>query len=327
MRTDRLCVCPDKEWSSMFRTLRLAFPMRLILGLGLGVMLVAPARGQQHTHGQPESSAQSVTSTRITMDALHAAGGVPPGWRFTIPAGDAAAGRVAFVDFKCYACHVIKGEQFPLKPGESATAGPELTGMGGHHPREYLAESIMNPSAVLVEGPGYIGGDGRSIMPTYPDMTLSQLANLVAYLKTLGASEATRAGEPAREQVVGGYRVRLVYRKAEGADHMHHHAHTGAMPMVNAESRLLVFLADQGTGEPIPYVPVTARIEVPGKKAQTVKLSPSLGREGFHYGASVTLPPGTNRIALSIGPTTLLRLGAGAPDGLKRAQTVTFDWR
>ena len=46
----------------------------------------------------------------------------------------------------------------------------------------------MNPSAVLVEGPGYIGGDGRSVMPPYPDMTLGQLVSLVAYLKTLTAA-------------------------------------------------------------------------------------------------------------------------------------------
>ncbi len=44
-----------------------------------------------------------------------------------------------------------------------------------------------------------------------------------------------------------------------------------------------------------------------------------------HYGVTVTLPAGTNRITLSIGPTTM-RLDPGAPEGLKRAQTVAFDW-
>ncbi|HYB40272.1 MAG TPA: c-type cytochrome, partial [Candidatus Methylomirabilis sp.] len=130
-----------------------------------------PAWGQGHTHdhGQTQGDPAPPGPTRITMDALHKAGGVPPGWRFTVPPGDAAAGRQAFIEFKCYACHAIAGEQFPLPPGQSASAGPELTGMGGHHPPDYFAESIMNPSAVLVEGPGYIGGDGRSIMPAYPD--------------------------------------------------------------------------------------------------------------------------------------------------------------
>ena len=29
---------------------------------------------------------------RITMEALHAAGGVPPGWQFTLPMGDPGRG-------------------------------------------------------------------------------------------------------------------------------------------------------------------------------------------------------------------------------------------
>lgn len=307
----------------MTRVLRFTLPIGLALALGL--LPAPPARGQEHTHGQAQSGTAPPPSTRITMEALHAAGGVPRGWRFTVPKGDAAAGRRAFVDFKCYACHAIKGEQFPLKPGESATAGPELSGMGGHHPAEYLAESVMNPSAVLIEGPGYIGGDGRSIMPSYPDMTLAQLADLVAYLKTLAAPEAASADPSGREQMVGGYRVRLVYRKAAAAGHMHHD-HAGAMSMGQAQDRLLVFLADAASGEPIPYSAVSARVEVPGKPAQTVKLSPSLGQEGFHYAVAITLPADTKRITLSIGPTTM-QLGPDAPEGLKRAQTVAFDWK
>lgn len=301
-------------------------PIGLIVVLGLGLLTGLPSRAQEHVHGQAQPGARPATSTRITMEALHAAGGVPRGWRFMLPAGDAAAGRVAFVDLKCYACHAVKGEQFPLKPGESATAGPELTGMGSHHPAEYLAESIINPNAVLIEGPGYIGGDGRSIMPAYPDMTLAQLANVVAYLKTLGGAEAAPMGAPAREQIVGGYRVRLVYRKPEDAGHHMHHHHAGAMPSGQAEARLLVFLSDPASDEPIPYMPVSAKVEVTGKPALTVKLSPALGPEGFHYGAGVTLPAGTNRITLTIGATTM-RLDRSAPEGLRRTQTVPFEWK
>src|SRR5262245_28651888 len=93
------------------------------------VAVAAPlAAAQDHAgHGAAKTPPASV---RITMDALHAAGGVPPGWRFTMPAGDPAAGRRVFVDFKCYACHAVRGEQFPLPPGATATAGPDLTGMG-----------------------------------------------------------------------------------------------------------------------------------------------------------------------------------------------------
>jgi L-cysteine S-thiosulfotransferase len=304
----------------MRRMLQFTLPAVLVVGLGLGLL---SAWGQGHVHGQAASGSPSSQSVRITMDALHAAGGVPPGWRFTLPTGDAAAGRQAFVDLKCYACHAIKGEQFPLKPGETATAGPELTGMGGHHPAEYLAESIVNPSAVLVEAPGYIGGDGRSIMPTYPEMTLAQLINLVTYLKGLNTEHAHEA---VREQTVASYRVRLVYKKPEAADHMHHHGPGGAPMKSQAPARLSVFLVDASSGGPIPYVPVSAKIDVSGKPALTVKLSPSFGREGFYYDAPVNIPADAKRVTLTIGPTTM-RLDQGAPEGLKRSQTVAFDWK
>jgi hypothetical protein len=136
----------------------------------------------------PESASQlsrAVTPPQpISMAALHGAGGVPAGWTFMTPPGDPTRGRQAFMDFGCFSCHAVQGEHFPGQPGEKRP-GPDLTGMGGHHPAGYFAESILNPDAVLVDGPGYLGSDGRSIMPSYPDMTLAQLTDLVAYLKSL----------------------------------------------------------------------------------------------------------------------------------------------
>ena len=299
--------------------IHVASSLLMLLALALPSGSAIAQTGHEHGHGQAAVAPGSAAPVRITMDALHAAGGVPPGWRFTLPAGDVAAGRRAFADFKCYACHAVKGEDFPSQPGQTATAGPELTGMGSHHPAGYLAESIVNPSAVLIDQPGYIGGDGRSIMPTYPDMTLAQLINLVAYLQSLTAGDtADRAA--ARTQTAGGYRVRLLYQAPDA--HAHHH---GATPMP-AVGHLLVFLADENSGQAIPYASVSAAIEVPGKPTRSVKLEPSFGPEGFHYGADVALPDGTSRIAVSIGPTTM-RLGPGVPDGLKRPQRVTFDWK
>lgn len=286
-----------------------------------------PARGQGHAgHGQPPNGPAPAASPRMTMEALHAAGGVPPGWRFSLPPGDPAAGRQAFVDLKCYTCHAIQGEQFPLKPGETATAGPDLTGMGRYHPTEFLVESILNPNAVLVEGPGFIGGDGRSIMPASPGLTAAQLVDLVAYIKARGG-DAGHAHDPAREQTAGGYRLRLVYRAAATGHGEHaHHQPAGAATRAQATSRLLVFVADAASGQPIPYLPVTARIEAAGKPARTVKLAPALGEEGFHYGADVTLPEKTSKITLALGPAAM-RLGPGARAQLGRAQTAAFDWK
>ena len=92
---------------------------------------------------------------------------------------------------QCYVCHTISGEQFPpVKPTERAPA-PELTGVGALHPASYLAEAILNPSAVVVEGPGYADADGFSNMPNYTDiLTVRQWLDLVAYLQSLRAPAA-----------------------------------------------------------------------------------------------------------------------------------------
>jgi len=118
---------------------------------------------------------------RVSMSELHGSGGVPKGWMFTPPPGEPARGRQVFARLECYRCHAVQGEDFPAPTG----AGPDLTGMGEHHPAGYLAESILNPNAVIVEGPGYIGPDGLSIMPDYRNsLTVSELIDLVAYLKS-----------------------------------------------------------------------------------------------------------------------------------------------
>jgi len=145
------------------------------LALALGLWLSAWA--QQGTAAKPKP-------IRIPMEELHKAGGVPPGWKFALPAADPVKGRTAFVDFECFSCHQVKGEKFP--PGKTGDVGPELTGMGGRHPTDYFLESIVNPNAVIVEGPGFTGPDGLSKMPDYRDsMTVAQLIDLVAYLKSL----------------------------------------------------------------------------------------------------------------------------------------------
>lgn len=155
----------------------------LALGLGLG-----PSAWAQHGAAKPRP-------IRITMEELHKAGGVPPGWKFAFPAGDPAKGRQVFVDLECFSCHQVKGEAFP--PGKKDDVGPDLTGMGGRHPTDYLLESVLNPNAVIVEGPGFTGPDGLSKMPDYRDsMTVAQLIDLVAYLKSLteGDDHGTGAG-------------------------------------------------------------------------------------------------------------------------------------
>ena len=138
---------------------------------------------------------------RVTMAALHATGGVPAGWSLTPPAGSPDLGRQAFDDLGCPACHRVANERFATATREGA--GPELTGMGAHHPAAYFAESIVNPDAVLVEGEGYIDASGHSTMPDYPDLTVTQLADLVAYLASLRSGTHAMPPSPPASTDVG----------------------------------------------------------------------------------------------------------------------------
>ncbi len=126
---------------------------------------------------------------RLSMDALHQQGGVPLGWQPTLAPGNVAAGREAFESLGCSACHHVAGESF----GNSVPdpVGPDLSGMGSHHPRAYFAEAIVNPDAVLIDGPGYVDGSGHSTMPNYDSITIGELQDLVAYLASL--TDATTA--------------------------------------------------------------------------------------------------------------------------------------
>ncbi len=140
-----------------------------------------------------------------TMEALHANGGTPPGWRFRIPKGDPEEGRDVFAKMECYSCHNIDGEKFPKGDAVPANVGPDLTEMGSMQgDAEYFFESIVNPNRVIVKGPGYIK-NGPSIMPNYSDsIGLQEALALVAYLESLKGGHrdgGDHAQMPARAEV------------------------------------------------------------------------------------------------------------------------------
>lgn len=143
-----------------------------------------PSQPSHMEHGKTEASPPP--PFRTTMEEIHRRGGVPPGWTFLLPPGDPVEGKKVFIALECFTCHEIKGEHFPQEAKAPGKVGPELTGMGQHHPAEYFAEAIVNPNRVIIEGPGYTGPDGLSKMPNYNDtLTVKQLIDLVAYLKSL----------------------------------------------------------------------------------------------------------------------------------------------
>jgi cytochrome c553 len=292
---------------------------------------VLPALAQ-HDHGAAgatptKPAGVAARGVRISMEELHHGGGVPPGWRFSWPDGDAKKGREAFAKLECYQCHEVKGESFPPVVQDPARRGPALAGMGGHHLAEYFAESIINPNAVIVTGPGHTGADGLSIMPDFRDsLTLAETIDLVAYIRGLTGGDHAHhdaGGAAERERVAGDYRVRLAYAGPGSGGQGHDHQHGGGASRPAAH--LMVFVSDTTLGEPVPYLPVTATIHAGRAAPRVVRLSPMLGGRGFHYGADVTLPAATTKVTVAIGKPTL-RLMSAAAARFARGAEVSFEW-
>ena len=311
---------------------------RTLLGLVALTVAASTARAQHPGHGATPPAAAATQGAaaprKVTMEELHRQGGVPRGWKFTLPpGGDPARGREVFASLECYKCHAMKGESFPAVAADAKNVGPDLAGMGAHHPAEYFAESIINPNAVIVTGPGFTGPDGKSVMPSFADtLTVTQWLDLVAYLKSSGGGEhAHHHAGAARESVAGPYRVRLVYAmKSQGHDHAAPQGHAGhdhhAMGAGGGSGHLMAFVTDRDSDEPLPYLPVTATIQITGRPNRTVRLGPMISPRGFHYGADVVLPDDTQRITLLIGATNVTVMGPAA-DRYKTPTRVVFDWQ
>lgn len=312
----------------MARRPRLAGLLTLVLALALGVARGADGQAPHHHHAPggatPAPGEGGPRSRRVTMAELHRSGGVPRGWKFSVPAGDVARGRQLFADLECYQCHAVAGERFPEPERDPRRVGPPLTGVGAHHPAEYIAESILDPNAVIVAGPGYTGPDGRSIMPSYADsLTLAQWLDLVAYLRSLTGGE-DHEPEATRQARAGEYRIRLVFAAHAPHDSGGHAHGAGPAPRRPAErGHLMAFITDAETDEPVPYLLVTAALQGAGGGGPTVRLEPMLGTEGFHYGADVTPPRDLRRITLTINPPTVKVLG---PRRFASPVRAVIDW-
>jgi mono/diheme cytochrome c family protein len=305
------------------RTTRWIGATAALATLGLATLTAAQHAGHGASAPPPATDAARPPQP-ISMEELHRSGGVPRGWKFVLPSGDPKVGREIFAKLECNKCHEVKPD-FPRGERTAGDVGPELTGMGAHHPAEYFAQSIVDPNAVILAGPGFVGSDGRSIMPDYRDsLTVTELIDVVAYLKSLGGTDAEQhhhhADAAQREQSVGPYRVRVMYHGSQTDGHAHHHGGTA-----KAAGHLMAFVTDASTGEPVPYLPVKAII-VAGKAApRTIRLAPMLGGSGFHYGADVTLPDAIDKLTLSLGAASVKTMGEAA-SRFGKPVTVSFDW-
>jgi putative copper resistance protein D len=165
----------------------------VIFGCTAVLIDLTPGRHALHLRHRLEDERGPV---HVTMSELHASGGVPKGWQFAPPAGDPARGREVFRRLGCFACHTIADEHFPPASG----AGPDLTDVGAHHPAGYLLESIINPNAVIVDGPGYTTSDGRSVMPDVgKNVSVEDVIDLVAFLSSGRAGKGHSSAKPGQQ--------------------------------------------------------------------------------------------------------------------------------
>ena len=163
--------------------------------LSLAAALAMPRAVAPIAPGSSGERPRAAPGVRLTMMELHRQGGVPRGWQPRVPPGDADAGRATFVALGCPSCHRVAGEAFSRSAPSGP--GPELSGMGSHHPAAYFAEALLDPDAVVLEGAGWVDDDGRSTMPAYPDLTVRQLGDLVAYLTSLKQDAAAASAHEA----------------------------------------------------------------------------------------------------------------------------------
>ncbi|HHT9125536.1 MAG TPA: c-type cytochrome [Candidatus Brocadiia bacterium] len=101
---------------------------------------------------------------------------------FLMPEAYPEDGFDVFNEMKCWQCHKAPG----FEDKEPEKSAPDLHGVAAMQDAEYFYDSIVFPNKVIVKGEGYVGEDGRSIMPEFHDsLTLRQLYSLIAFLQTL----------------------------------------------------------------------------------------------------------------------------------------------
>jgi mono/diheme cytochrome c family protein len=106
---------------------------------------------------------------------------------FRLPEGNVEAGRAAFLELRCNACHAVEATDFP-PPVADPPVPVTLGGMVNYQPTDgRFVTSIINPSHQLARGydKELIESFGESRMADYSDvMTVRQLVDLVAFLHT-----------------------------------------------------------------------------------------------------------------------------------------------
>jgi mono/diheme cytochrome c family protein len=100
-----------------------------------------------------------------------------------LPAGDATAGREAFVSLQCSACHPVAGDRAIPEP-TAVDLGPELGPALVRLSQGELVGAIVVPSHSVVQFHAKPEGTELSRMSDFTEvMTVRQLVDIVSYLE------------------------------------------------------------------------------------------------------------------------------------------------
>src|SRR5262249_57424618 len=95
------------------------------------------------------SSSAEVKTKRARYEAARTRGDPLAAWREALAGGSADEGRRIFfekAEVSCLRCHKLHGE--------GGEVGPDLAGIGSRQTREYLLESLVEPSRQIAKGYG-----------------------------------------------------------------------------------------------------------------------------------------------------------------------------
>ena len=117
-----------------------------------------------------------------------------PAEGFFLPGGNPAAGQKAFADLKCFTCHQVEKSAEFLGP--ASKKGPVLGGKQADYPSGWIANSIVSPAHTLVpDSYAEVETDELPEMNDFTEkMTVRQMIDIVAYIKSLGEKIGSRNG-------------------------------------------------------------------------------------------------------------------------------------
>lgn len=124
----------------------------------------------------------------VPLYAVNRDEGMTPIQGLYIKKGNAEAGREAFKAMKCTACHWVANDAELSQGPVADKAGPLLGPKQAKFSRGWLADSIISPSHTIASQSNGLADESElSRMGDFTEtMTVRQLIDIVAYLRSLG---------------------------------------------------------------------------------------------------------------------------------------------